>query len=308
MTPAKKISIVGTGSVGSNIAFLLLIKQVFENIMLIDIQKQLTKAVALDLEDSRYFFNSNAKVKASSNLNDVTGSDIVVITAGRPRSPGMSRENLIKINSFLVKKIALVVKKRVPKAIIIVITNPLDLMTYVALRVSKFPFKRVIGIGSSLDSARLANLISAKLKLNIGSIDPVVFGAHGKNMLISSRSAVSGFEVGNFLSKKSFRLLQEQTLSRGATIVHLLKKGSARFAPAAAAVDLIESVTYDLKKLSFISCYLNGQYSLNGICLGVPAIVGNSGVEKILEFTLPKKERSILKQAEAAFKKLTKSI
>lgn len=308
MFQAKKISVIGAGNVGSNIAFLLLMRRLFENILLVDIQKQLTKAAVLDLEDSRFFFDSNTSLQASSKLSDVAGSDMVVITAGKPRSPGMSREELIKINSSIVKKIALVIKKEAPKAIIIVITNPLDLMTYVALRASKFSFKKVIGMGSSLDSSRFANLISKKIKLGIQNINPVVFGTHGKDMLISSKSTISGFELSKFLNKKSFSSLQTQTLNRGATIVNLLKKGSARFGPAAAAVDLIESIIYDSKKVTFVSCYLSGQYNLKDICLGIPAIVGSSGVEKILEFSISKKEKSILKQAGAAFKKLAKSL
>ncbi|MBN2120123.1 MAG: malate dehydrogenase [Candidatus Omnitrophica bacterium] len=293
----KKISIVGAGQVGSTLAFLLLIRRLCSQITLVDVQHELAKACVLDLEDSRWVFSAITNLTSSNKLQSLASSDIIVITAGKPRSPGMSRADLIKANTSTIRDISRGIKKFAPEALVILITNPLDLMTCVALKTSGFSKGRVFGMGSSLDSARLANLISQRLKLNIKDINPVVFGAHGKDMLVSENTTVQAAGLANFLSKKDFSRLKEATLNRGASIVGLLKKGSARFGPAAACLDLIEAVVFDQKKITFASVYLNGQYSIKGVCLGVPVVVGREGIERILELKLSKQEKNILIQA-----------
>lgn len=300
---AGKISIIGAGEVGRNIAFLVVIKNLAQELVLADIQKDLAKGLSLDLEDSRFPFSSNTKVSAVDNLKYTKSSDIVVISAGRPRTPGMSREDLIKFNSEVVKDIASALKKYTPDSIIIVVTNPVDLMTYLVLKITGFSYKKVMGMGVSLDSARLANIITKKLSINISNLNPLVLGAHGKNMLISELSSLYGFKLSNFLSKKELEEVKKTTINRGAEIVGFLKKGSARFAPAVAVFKLLEAIVLDKKELSLCSVYLKGEFSLKDVCLGVPVILGKEGIKKILEMPLPKKEITFLKKAQREFKK-----
>jgi malate dehydrogenase len=304
----NKITIVGAGNVGSTLAFLIVANKLCKKIMLIDVEGDLAKATALDLEDSRFSFGANLSLEASSNLGDVASSDLVVITAGRPRSPGMSREDLVKINSSIVQKVCSQIKAKAKDAIVIVITNPLDIMTYIALTTTGFSRKRVIGMGSSLDSARFANLLSKKLRVAIENINPFVFGAHGKNMLVSSTSTIRGLGLEKFIKDREAARLKSQTIARGARIVSLLKKGSARFGPAASCLEIIEAIGLDKKKLTFAASYLNGEYGLKGVCVGVPVIIGARGIERIIEITLSKREKKVLTDAAKILRKNINSL
>ncbi len=298
----EKISIIGAGQVGRLISFLVLMRNLAREILMVDIRKEMVQALSLDLEDSRFFFSSNTKVLATDDLTKIKSSQIIVITAGKPRSPGMSREELVKFNASLVKKIAKKIKKYAPNSIVIVVTNPVDLMTYLVLKTTNFSKEKVIGMGSSLDSARLANLISKRLNIDIRGISPVVLGAHGKNMLISRITSLYGLSLEGFLKKNIFQQIKKETIDRGAKIVSLLKEGSARFAPASAVLRLLEAIIFDKKELIFCSVYLQGEFSLKNISLGVPVIVSKKGIEKILEIPLPREEMLFLKKAEKEFK------
>ena len=301
----NKISIIGAGQVGSNLAFLLICKRLFKNIQLIDVQEDLAKGVCLDLEDTRYFFGSNQRISASNRLKDTAGSDIVVISAGKPRSPGMSRVDLIKTNASIVKQVASYIKRLSPDSIVVVITNPLDLMTYLVFKTTGFKRTKIIGLGSSLDSSRFANLIAKKILLDISSINPAVFGPHSKEMLVSSISNIRGFPVASFVNNANFLKIKQNTVNRGTRIVNFLKKGSARFGPAAACVNMLENIIYDRRAMTFASVYLKGEYKIKDLCLGVPVVVGKNGIEKILELGIPKKE---LKHLKALFLSLKNSL
>ncbi len=303
-----KISIIGAGNVGSNLAFLLLVKKVCSHIVLVDVQRDLAEALALDLEDSRYFFGADISVKGTDDFNESSDSDIVVVTCGKARSPGEAREDLITINSAIIKDVGGKIKETSPESKIIVVTNPLDIMTYIILHQTGFNRKRVMGMGSGLDSSRLANLMSRAAGVSINNISPVVFGVHGRQMLVSSLSGITAGQKDNFLSAEDFADIQNLTAQRGAAIVKLLKTGSARFAPAAALKDLVESIEHDKKKLSFASVNLNGEYGLKNICLGMPVIIGSNGIEKIVEFDLPAEEKEALLRSEEAFRKNLKLI
>ena len=299
--PIKKISIIGSGNVGSNIAFILLARKLADEIDLIDIRPGLAKGIALDLEDCRFFLKTNVSVRGGDRLDLLKCSDVVVITAGKPRSPGMNREDLIRINSGVLGEISKSIKKLSPKALVIVITNPLDLMTYLVLKKTGSPTQRVMGMGSGLDSSRLANIIHNKLNISFESINPVVFSAHGKDMLVSSLTRAAGFSLKSYFTEKRTEEIKALTVNRGAEIVRELKTGSARFAPASACVDLIESIAEDKRKLVFASVYLNGEYGLKDICIGAPVIIGSKGVRKVLEFKLPLREKNLLKKAGESF-------
>lgn len=297
----KKISIIGAGNVGSNIAFLLLAKKLAGEINLIDIRPGLAKGIALDLEDCRFFFKTNTSIRGGEKLNLLKSSDIVIITAGKPRSPGMKREDLIRVNSGVLGKISKSIKKFSPKALVIVITNPLDLMTYLVLKITGFQKQRVIGMGAGLDSSRLANILHKRLGFSFESINPVVFSAHGKDMLVSDLTTAAGFSLKEHFTDKEAKEIKALTVGRGAEIVRELKTGSARFAPASACADLIESIAEDKKKLTFASVYLNGEYGLKDICIGVPVIIGVEGVKEILEFELLLKEKKMFKKTGESF-------
>ncbi len=297
----NKVSIIGAGHVGSNVAFLCLLKKICQEIVLVDIQKELAQGISFDLEDARYFSRADICVKGTDDFREIKGSDIIVVTAGKPRSPGMTRQDLIKINSGIIKDIANKIKEYSPGAILISVTNPLDLMTYVLLKETGFSKEKVIGMGSGLDSCRLANMLNKKSGISIENINPFVFGAHGKGMLVSSSSTIAGIQIDKFLSDEEFNEISQDTVSRGAAIVNLLKKGSARFGPAVSCLDLVESITYDKKKVSLCCTYLQGQYGMNNICLGVPVVLGRKGVEEIVELDISEKEKNLLKLTENTF-------
>lgn len=297
----NKISIIGAGHVGSNTAFLLLAKKLCKELVLVDIQKDLARGISLDLQDSRFFLEADVSVSGTDDFQKTEGSDIVIVTAGKPRSPGMSREDLIKVNSGIIKEIGKKVKRFTPNAILIHITNPLDLMTYVLLKETGFDPKKIIGMGSGLDSSRLANLISEKANISITSITPYVFGAHGKKMLVSCFSAAEGLQLDQFLDHSAFQQIKKETVNRGATIVGLLGSGSARFGPAVSCSDLVKSIVYDKHELSLGCVYLTGQYNMEDVCLGMPIVVGRPGVERVIELNLPESEKNILEQAKNTF-------
>jgi len=201
----------------------------------------------------------------------------------------------------VVNKVSENIKRFAPGAIVIVVTNPLDIMTYVALQTTGFSVKKIIGMGSGLDSSRLANLLAKHLNFSVNNIQPVVFGAHGKQMLVSDRTSLNRVGIREVLDSKKFAEIKRDTVNRGARLVSLFKKGSARFAPAAACVELIKAITDDERKCSFASVYLQGEYGLKDVCMGVPVIIGKAGIEQVLNLKLKKKELDLLKEAKKTF-------
>ena len=243
-------------------------------------------------------------IQGSDNIESISGSDIVVITAGITRKPGMTREELLQKNSQIIREISQQIKRLSPDAIIIVVTNPLDAMTYCVLKETGFPAQRVLGMGLSLDCSRLANLIAQKLKVNISEIEPCIIGSHGEGMLVLSRyTKVKGKSLDSCLPADKVNELIKQTVSRGSTIVSLLTKGSAYFAPSTAIAELIKSMLKDEKKNFGVSTLVNGQYGLSELCIGLPCQIGKRGIEKIIELELNKQERQALLNAAQAIKK-----
>ena len=303
-----KISIIGAGNVGALSAMRIAQYDPGE-ILLVDIAKGISRGKALDLEDARSILKINYKIKGAEDINVIKDSDITVITAGLARRPGMTREELLAKNSQILKEICLNIKKLSPQAVVIVVTNPLDLMTYLALRVTGFPKNRVLGMGISLDSARFANLIAQELNLKPSDIEAVVIGAHGEGMLpLAKQTKVKGVSLEEFLDKEKVDNLIKKTVARGAEIVSCLGSGSAFFAPSAAVAEMVRVIAKDEKKILGACAYLSGEYGIKDICIGVPARLGKSGIERIIELDLSESEKKDLLVSSESIRKLLQQL
>ncbi len=303
-----KISIIGAGHVGSLTA-MRLAQEGVGDIVLIDIIAGLACGKALDLEDARPILKQNYQIEGTQDIHQLKDSDIVVITAGLARKPGMSREELLSKNAAILKDICLNIKKLAPKSIIIVVTNPLDIMTNFVLKTTGFEAGNVIGMGLSLDAARFANLISKELNIPVTDIEACVIGTHGEGMLPLSRfTNIKGVTLDEFLDDKKVKALLDKVVNRGAQIVSLLGSGSAYFAPSAAIAAIVRIIAKDEKRTIGVCTHLNGEYGIKDICIGVPARLGRTGVEKIVELDLGKEEKEKLIASSQIIRQLLKAI
>ena len=270
-------------------------------VLLCDIAKGLAAGKAQDMHDSQAALKCRLAIEASEDISRIEGSDIIIITAGLARKPGMTREELLQKNSQIVKEVTLAIKAKAPSAIVVVVTNPLDLMTYLVLKTGGFSPKRVFGMGVNLDAARFANLISRKLDAAAADINALVIGAHGEGMLPLARfSQVKGVSLEELLDEAQLEELAAATVKRGAEIVSLLGSGSAYFAPSAALLEVAKAIAGNQKRTLGLSVYLNGEYGLKDICIGVPCLLGRDGIEKIIELELNSEEkRAFLKTADS---------
>lgn len=289
-----KISIIGAGNVGS-LAAMRLAQEGLSEIVLVDIVKGLAKAKVLDLEDSRAILKYNYKIKGTDDIDEIRDSDIIVITAGLTRRPGMTREELLNKNADILKDISLNINKLAPNSILIVVTNPLDLMTCLVLKTTAFKPNKILGMGISLDAARFSNLISQELNIPVTDIDACVIGSHGEGMLPIPRfTNIKGVALDEFIDEKKTENLIDRTINRGAEIVSLLGSGSAYFAPSAAITAIVKAIVKDEKRIIGVCVYLNGEYGLKDVCIGVPCRLGREGIEEIIELDLNKEEKEAL--------------
>jgi len=293
-----KISIIGAGNVGSLTA-MRLAQAGLGDVVLIDILKDLAFGKSLDLEDARPILSSHYNIEGSEDINKIKDSDIIVITAGMARRPGMAREELFSKNSQILKGVSLNIKSLAQGAKVIVVTNPLDLMTILVLKVTGFKPNQVFGMGISLDAARFANIIARELKLSVNDIEAMVIGAHGEAMLpLPSHSKVKGVSLNKVITGERVEQLVKETIGRGAEIVAALGTGSAFFAPSAAIARMAGMIVKDEKKIIGACAYLDGEYGIKDICIGVPCRLGKQGIEKIIELDLNKEEKkAFLKSA-----------
>jgi len=299
----KKIAVIGAGGVGSHVAFTLLSRLPPEELVLIDINKGLACGLALDLEDTRGFFDFSTSIKGSSSFNTLKDADIVVITAGISRKPGMSRKDLLKTNAAIVKGLCGQIKRHAPGAIVIVVTNPLDYMTYIVKKVTAFPRSRVMGMGSCLDTSRLLNVVHNLAGVATSNIEGFIYGQHSKDMIVTlSRMRISGQPLETFLAKKKYSAIVKRVQLRGAEIVQNLKTRSACFGPGVATSFLIEAIVNNTHKVIPVSVYLQGEYGLRDVCTGLPCVIGRSGISKIVGMRLSRVERKELQKAKEAFK------
>ena len=301
-----KISIIGAGNVGGLTAARLCNLEIDE-IVLVDAVTNLANAKSLDLSDARFIFEQNCLIHGTEDINQIANSNIVIITAGLARKPGMSREELVQKNGAIIKDICKHIKVLCPDSIIIVVTNPLDAMTYLVVKETGLPSNRILGMGLTLDSSRLANIISQELNIGITEIHPCIIGSHGQTMLpLARHTKVKGQLLDNYSDKEKINSIFKRTINRGAEIVSLLGSGSAYFAPSAAIFELVKAIVNDEKSNLSVSVHLNGEYGLKDICIGVPCCIGKNGIEKIVELELNNEEReSLIKSADSIKKQLS---
>ena len=295
----KKITVIGGGFVGEHVAMGCAMKQLGD-VVLLDILEGPPQGKSLDLLESSPVTGFDSLTRGTNSYDDTAGSDVVVITAGIARKPGMSRDDLQNTNAGIVKSCAEQVKKTSPSAIVIVVSNPLDVMAYVAMKVTGFPKGRVMGMAGILDTARYRSFIAMELSVSVESVSAIVLGGHGDSMVPLPRlTTVGGIPLSELVSAERIEAIVKRTAAGGAEIVNLLKTGSAYYAPAASTVEMVESIVLDKKKVLPCAAYLEGEYGISGTFVGVPVRLGSSGIEKVYEIELNDAERKAL-QASAA--------
>ncbi len=309
----KKIALIGGGQIGGVLAQLIAQRQLGDVVMF-DIVEDLPQGKTLDIAEASRIDGFDAKVEGTNDYKDIAGSDLVIVTAGLPRKPGMSRDDLLSTNSKIMKSVAEAVKANAPDAIVIIISNPLDAMVTLFKKVTGFPHHRVLGQAGILDSSRFSSFIAWELGVSVKDINTMVLGGHGDTMVPIVRYAnVNGIPVMDLLERKYgdaakakevMDAIVTRTKKAGGEVVALLKTGSAFYSPAAAAVTMAEAIIYDEKRLLPVSAYLQGEFGIDGYYLGVPAVLGASGVEKVVEFALDEEEQSALDNSINAVKTL----
>ncbi len=298
----KKIAVVGAGNVGASCA-MYLAEANLADVVLVDIIEGIPQGKGLDLTQAGPVRGYNAKVLGTNNFADIKGADIVIMTAGLPRKPGMTREDLLAKNAAIVGSVGKQIKKYAPKSFVIVVSNPLDLMTFHMQKATGFPTNRVIGQAGVLDSTRFRAFISMELDVAMTDIQAMVLGGHGDTMVPLPRyTTVSGVPIGELIPKDRIKEICKRTAGGGGEIVKLLKTGSAFYAPAASAVDMCKAIMNDEKRLLPASAHLTGQFGIKNIYIGVPVILGVNGVEKIVELKLSKGELKALQKSAATYK------
>ena len=293
----KKITIVGAGNVGATAAHWAAIKELGD-VVLMDIIEGMPQGKALDLMEAAPMEGFDANVIGTNGYEETKNSDVVIITSGIARKPGMSREDLLKINADIVGSVTENIVKNSPNCFIIVVSNPLDTMTYLTLKTSKFPRNRVIGQAGALDCSRFQCFLGMELNISIEDIKVILLGGHGDDMVPMPRfSTVNGIPVTEFISKDKLDKIVDRTKKAGGEIVALLKTGSAFYSPSLGAVIMAEAILKDKRRLIPSCVYLDGEYGLKDICFGVPTILGANGIEKIIELKLNAEEQAALKKS-----------
>lgn len=296
----NKISIIGAGFVGSTTAHWLAAKELGD-IVLLDIVEGVPQGKALDLYESSPIEGFDVRVTGTNDYADTANSNIVVVTSGAPRKPGMSREDLIRVNADITRACITEVAKNSPNATIIMVNNPLDAMTYLAKEVSGFPKNRVVGQAGVLDSARYRTFIAMETGVSVEDIQAMLMGGHGDEMVPLPRfSTIGGIPVTEFIPEDRLNAIVDRARKGGGEIVNLLKTGSAYYAPAAATAQMVEAVLRDKKRVIPCAAYLEGEYGLNDIYFGVPVILGAGGVERVIELPLNDAEKELVHKSAAA--------
>lgn len=295
-----KITIIGAGAVGATAAQRIAEKELGD-VVLTDIVEGLPQGKALDLMESGPLLGYDSKLMGTNDYKDIEGSDVVVITAGIARKPGMTREDLLKINTKIITDVSQNIKRYAPDSVVITVTNPLDIMTYVTLKTTGFEPSRVFGMSGVLDSGRFAAFIAMELGCSVRDINAMVLGGHGDTMVPLPRfTTVTGVPITELMPESTINRLVERTINGGAEIVNLLRTGSAFYAPSAAVTNMVEAVVKDTKRILPVCAYLNGEYGRKDIYLGVPVKLGKHGVEDIVELKLSGEEKEALDRSAEA--------
>jgi malate dehydrogenase len=300
----KKITVVGAGNVGATAALWLASKELGD-VVLVDVVEGVPQGKALDMAETAPIEGFDVRLTGSNGYEETADSDVVIITAGIPRKPGMSRDDLLKTNAGIVNNVVDQVVRYSPNSILIVVSNPLDAMCQVALRRSGFPKHRVIGMAGVLDSARMRCFLAEALDVSVENVTAFVLGGHGDTMVPLPRySTCAGIPITELLTPEQIEAIVKRTANGGAEIVSLLKTGSAYYAPSAAAVEMTESILKNKKKILPCAAYLEGEYGVNGLYVGVPCKLGTNGLEQIIEINLTAEERIALQKSAAAVQEL----
>lgn len=300
----KKITVIGAGHVGE-VCAQRIAEMELGDVVLLDIVEGMPQGKGLDIYQSGPVIGFDSRIKGTNSYEDTANSDVIVITAGLPRKPGMSRDDLLKANEEIVSVCAKESGKFSKDGIMIIVSNPLDAMCEVARRVTGFPKERVFGMAGILDTARMRTFLSMELNISVESITALVLGGHGDTMVpIVRYTTVQGIPISEFLPKEKIDAIVDRTRKGGGEIVALLKTGSAYYAPSAAVAEMVEAIVKDKKKLLPCAVYVEGEYGFKGIYLGLPAIIGEKGVEKIVELKLNKEEKEALKKSANSVKEL----
>jgi malate dehydrogenase len=303
-----KITIIGAGNVGGSTAQRV-VAEGLGDVVLIDIEEGLARGKALDLAEAAPLYRSECRVTGGSDYADTADSDIVVITSGSPRKPGMSRDDLLKINTGIVRQVTEQVVRHSPQAVLIVVSNPLDAMTYVAYRVSQFPPGRVVGMAGALDAARFKAFLAEALSVSVNNVETLVLGGHGDTMVpLTRQTTVGGVPVASLLPEDRLEAIVQRVRDGGAEIVNLLKTGSAYFAPSAAVADMVRAVVLNQRKLLPCAAYCRGEYGVKNLFVGVPALLGSGGVERIVPMELSAQERAAFQKSVDAVQELCRLI
>jgi len=304
----RKVTVVGAGNVGATTAQRLAEKELCD-VVLIDIVEGVPQGKALDLTEAAPIEKHDAKITGTNGYEESAGSDICIITAGIPRKPGMSRDDLIATNAKIVGEVVRQLAAQSPEAILIIVSNPLDAMCHVALNTSGFPRERVIGMAGVLDSARFRAFISMELGVSVENTHAFVLGGHGDTMVPLPRySTVAGIPITELMSQERIDALVKRTANGGAEIVRLLKTGSAFYAPASAAAEMAEAILKDKKKILPCAAYLQGEYGIQNLFIGVPVKLGAAGMEQVIEIKLTEPEDAALKKSAAAVQDLVDTL
>ena len=305
----KKISLIGAGQIGGTLAHLIALKELGD-IVLFDVAEGIAKGKALDIAQSSSVDGFDVDIKGTNNYEDTKNSDVIIITAGVPRKPGMTRDDLLGINLKIIKQVAEGIKKTSPKAFVICITNPLDVIVMALQKYSGLPKNMVVGMAGILDTSRFKYFLSQELKIPVKKINSLVLGGHGDTMVsMLNHTTIDGKLVLDLikegkLKKESLETIVDRTKKGGAEIVKLLEKGSAFYAPAASGVEMAESYLKDLKKQLPCAAYLNGEYGVKDLYVGVPVIIGKNGIEKVVTLELSNEEKNELDHSIKAVKEL----
>ncbi len=304
MAGRNKITVVGAGNVGATAAHWIASKELAD-VVLVDIVEGVPQGKSLDLAQSAPIDGFDVKLVGANSYEETAGSDVVIITAGLPRKPGMSRDDLLKTNSDIVGTVTEQIAKFSPEAVIIIVSNPLDAMAQVAFKKSGFPKNRVIGMAGVLDSARMRCFLAEALDVSVENVTAFVLGGHGDTMVPLPRySTCAGIPVTELLPAEQIAAIVDRTANGGAEIVGLLKTGSAYYAPSLGAVEMAESILKDKKKILPCAVYLEGEYGINNLFVGVPCKLGKNGVEQIIEISLTNDERAALQKSAGAVEEL----
>ncbi|MDX2082488.1 MAG: malate dehydrogenase [Rickettsiales bacterium] len=309
MKRRNKIALIGAGNIGGTLAHLAGLKNLGD-VVILDVAEGVAKGKALDLEQSSVVEDFDANINGTTNYSDIADADVIIVTAGIARKPGMSRDDLLNTNTAIIKNVALGIKEHAPNAFVIVITNPLDAMVYVMQKVSGLPTNKVVGMAGVLDSSRMSLFLAREFNVSVEDVQACVLGGHGDTMVPLIRySSVAGIPIPdliemNWTTKTKIEEIIQRTRDGGAEIVKLLGTGSAFYAPAASAILMAESYLFDKRKILPVAANLNGEYGVKDVYIGVPAIIGKNGVEKIVEIKLNSQEITMFNRSVEAVKKL----